>query len=160
MKASPYATEFESEIAAWPKPIRLSNPGGGVYLTLQLHKDYIEARWNGHITAGDVVTASKVYLALLQTYPSPDKLLNDKTNVTGDWSDANDWLEFEWLPQVIYAGLRYLAHVYSSNMFSRLSARDLYLRITPRIQMQNFNHRGEALHWLLTCLPPQLEQTA
>ncbi|MCX2740044.1 hypothetical protein [Pontibacter anaerobius] len=160
MKASPYAADYEAEIAVWPKPIQLTHPNGDVYLTLQLHPGYIEAKWYGHITASDVVTASKVYLALLQTYPCPDKLLNDKTNVTGDWSEANDWLEFEWLPQVIHAGLRCLSHIYSSNMFSRLSARDLYLRVTPRLQMQNFNDRNEGLYWLLTSLPPQLEQSA
>ena len=160
MKTSPNACEFEKEIAAWPKPIHLAHPGGNVFVTLQSHPDYIEAKWYGHITSGDVVTASKVYLALLQTYPCPDKLLNDKTLVTGDWSDANDWLEFDWLPQVLYAGLHYLAHIYSNNMFSRLSARDLYLRITPRLQMQNFSNRDEALDWLLNLPPTVMEQTA
>ena len=160
MNTSPYACEFEREIAAWPKPINLVHPDGGVFVTLQLHPEFIEAKWYGHITSGDVVTASKVYLALLQAYPSPNKLLNDKTLVTGDWSEANDWLEFDWLPQVLYAGLHYLAHIYSNNMFSRLSARDLYLRITPHLQMQNFSNRDEALEWLLNCPPTVIEQTA
>jgi hypothetical protein len=160
MKVSPYSSEFDKEIAAWPNPIRLAHQEGDLFLTLILRTDYIEAKWSGHITAGDVVTASKLYLALLQTYPCPDKLLNDKTDVTGDWSEANDWLEFEWLPQALHAGMHYLAHVYSSNMFSRLSARDLFLRVTPRLRMQNFNNRREALHWLRTCQPPQVEQSA
>lgn len=160
MKASHYVSEFEQEIAAWPKPIQLAHPGDTTFLTLKLHRNYIEATWNGHITAGDVITASKVYLALMQTYPCPDKLLNDKTLVTGDWSEANDWLEYEWLPQVIQAGLHHMAHIYSSNMFSRLSARDLYLRITPRLQMQNFNNRKEGLRWLLTTQSPRMEQRA
>lgn len=161
MKASsPYAAEFEEEIATWPTPIELRHQEGDIYVTLLPHKNYMEAKWNGHVTAADTVTAAKVYLALLQTYHCPDRLLNDKTNVTGDWSEANDWLEFEWLPQVIRAGMHYMAHIYSSNMFSRLSARDLFLRVTPRLQMQNFNNRKEGLHWLLTCSPPQLEQSA
>jgi hypothetical protein len=154
MKASPFVQEFENEIAAWPKPIHLSHADGEIFLTLRLHPAYIEAKWFGHITAGDVVTASKVYLALLQTYPCPDRMLNDKSMATGDWCEANDWIEYEWLPQALRAGLRYLAHVYSNNMFSRLSARDLYFRVTPRLQMQNFNNRREGLRWLLTCQPP------
>lgn len=160
MRVSPYSSEYDKEIAAWPKSIRLTHSGGDVFITLRLRTDYIEAKWHGHITAGDVVTASKVYLALLQTYPCPDKLLNDKSDVTGDWSEANDWLEFEWMPQAIHAGMHYLAHVYSSNMFSRLSARDLFLRVTPHLQMQNFNNRSEALHWLRARQFPQVEQSA
>ncbi|WP_276499246.1 hypothetical protein [Pontibacter litorisediminis] len=159
MKSS-YRSEFEHELAAWPNPIKLTQPGGGTFVKLQLHRDYIEAKWYGHITAGDVITTSKLYLALLQTYKCPNKLLNDKTLVTGDWSEANDWLEFDWLPQVTHAGLQYMAHVYSSNMFSRLSARDLYLRVNPRLQMQNFNNRQEGLRWLRTCKPPAFEQIA
>lgn len=160
MKALSYAQEFEAQIAAWPKPIHLAHANGDIFTTLRLHPGYIEAKWFGHITAGDVVTASKVYLALLQTYPCPGKMLNDKSLVSGDWSEANDWLEFEWLPQALQAGLRIVAHVYASNMFSRLSARDLYLRVTPRLQMQNFNNRKEGLRWLLSNPLPELEQSA
>ncbi|TPE43763.1 hypothetical protein FJM65_12245 [Pontibacter mangrovi] len=123
---------------------------GSVFSTLISHPDYIESKWNGHITAGDVITTANVYLDLMQTHKCPGKLLNDKTTVTGDWSEANDWLEFEWLPLAIQSGLQYIAHIYSSNMFSRLSARDLYLRINPRVGMQNFNNREEGLAWLLS----------
>lgn len=145
-------------MAAWPAPIELTHLEGDVFVTIKSHQNYIEAKWSGHITSCDIITASKVYLSLMQTHNCPDKLLNDKTDVTGDWSDANDWMEFEWLPQAVFAGLRFMAHVYSSNMFSRLSARDLYLRVTPRLQMQNFNNREEGLHWLLTCLPSEQEE--
>lgn len=118
-------------------------------MTIICRTDYIEAKWTGHITADDVVTAAQVYLALLEKTPIP-KLLNDKTDASGDWSEANDWLEFEWVPQAIRYGLRCLAHVYSSNMFSRLSARDLYQRLTPSISIQNFSDRESAEAWLLS----------
>ncbi|MBW7468888.1 hypothetical protein K0O23_17565 [Pontibacter aydingkolensis] len=115
-----------------------------------LKKAYIEAKWFGHITADDVVTAAKVYLELIRKHPNP-KLLNDKTAVSGDWEEANDWLEYEWLPQAMKAGLKCFAHVYSHNLFSRLSARDLYLRIIPNIQMENFLSRRNAKQWLKNC---------
>lgn len=150
MRAPAFTSEFEDIIAAWPAPVQLKHQEGDVFLTFSLHPNFIEAKWSGHITAGDVITASKAYLALMQRHHGPNKLLNDKTGVTGDWAEANDWLEFEWLPQVVKAGLQAMAHVYSSNMFSRLSARDLYLRVTPRLHMHNFNDRAHALDWLLS----------
>ncbi|RIJ42845.1 hypothetical protein [Pontibacter oryzae] len=155
MKAVSFRTEFEDLLAAWPAPIVLKHLEGDTFMTLYQRPDFIEAHWQGHITASDVVTAAKVYLALLQRHTCSHKLLNDKTEVTGDWAEANDWMEFEWLPQVMRAGMRCMAHVYSGNMFSRLSARDLYLRVMPRLQMANFNNRANAIAWLTSRKPTQ-----
>ncbi|WP_255594500.1 hypothetical protein [Pontibacter sp. HSC-14F20] len=129
-------------------PIELRHMMGDVYLTIQRKEYYIEAKWQGHITADNVVCAAQAFLELLKKHPC-SKLLNDKSDVTGDWQDANDWLQFEWLPQVLGAGLRYIAHVYSLNMFSKLAARELEERITPQLSMKNFYERHLAETWLL-----------
>ena len=150
-----YFNDFEEQITAWPKPIVLTHLGGDTFFTLIQHPHCIEARWSGHITADDVITASKVYLSVLQKCHTP-RLYNDKTGATGDWQEANDWLEFEWMPKAVQAGLRCLAHVYSDNMFSRLSARDLYARLTPNLQMQNFHNQEEAWEWLKGCVMKQV----
>lgn len=146
---APVLIDYENAVAAWPTPVQLTHLEGNLYVTLSLCTEYIEARWSGHITADDVITAAQVYLALLHKTPVA-KLLNNKTDASGDWSEANDWLEFEWLPKAVGAGLRCLAHVYSNNMFSRLSARDLYLRLTPNLYMQNFSDCETAEAWLLS----------
>lgn len=145
-----YFCEYADLVDTWPNPVLLSHEQGDVFLMFSFRKAYIEARWYGHINASDVITASKVYLELLKKYPNP-KLLNDKTEASGDWMEANDWLEYEWLPQVMEEGLSCLAHVYSANMFSKLSARDLYLRIIPEVKMENFLQRKDAIAWLETC---------
>ncbi|PKV63276.1 hypothetical protein [Pontibacter ramchanderi] len=139
--------------------IELRHLMGDVYVTIQRKKDYIEAKWQGHITADNVVCAAQAYLDLLKEAPCP-KLLNDKTEVTGDWQDANDWLQFEWLPQVLRLGLRYLAHVYSFSMFSKLAARELEERITPQLSMKNFYERRLAEEWLLAQDPLAAGQRA
>jgi hypothetical protein len=131
------------------EPLVLRHTMGEIYVTIQLKQDYIEAKWTGHITADNVVSASKAYLELLRS-SSCTKLLNDKTDVTGDWEEANDWLQFEWLPNAMAAGLRYMAHVYSFNMFSQLAARELQERISPELSMKNFHERQEAEQWLST----------
>ena len=121
---------------------------GDVYVTIQRKQDYIEAKWQGHITADNVVCAAQAFLEVLRKDPCA-KFLNDKSEVTGEWQDANVWLQFEWLPQVLRAGLRYMAHVYSISMFSRLAARELEERITPQLSMKNFYERRLAEEWLL-----------
>lgn len=147
---SNYFCEYSDLVAVWPHPVLLKHEQGDIFLMFTAKRAYIEAKWFGHITADDVITAAKVYLELLKKYPNP-KLMNDKTEVSGDWIEANDWLEYEWLPQAIAGGLRCMAHVYSPTLFSKLSARDLYLRIIPDLQMENFLTRQEAEEWIRIC---------
>lgn len=132
--------------------VDLVNAQGEKYLTITQQSYYTLAKWHGHITADDVINAAETFLDFIQAHPCP-KLLNDKSEVTGDWQDANDWLEFEWLPDVYEAGLRCLAHVYSYSMFSQLSARDLRERVVPPLQMKNFMDFETAEKWVLRCNP-------
>lgn len=132
------------------EPIQLKNSSGNVFITLFQRERYIEAKWQGYITAEDVVAAATVYLSFIKEAPC-SKLLNDKTDVSGDWIEANSWLEFEWLPQALEAGLRCITHVFSSDMFSQLSARDLYLRVSPILHIETFSDRDQAINWLLSC---------
>ncbi|MBC5775333.1 hypothetical protein H8S95_14735 [Pontibacter sp. KCTC 32443] len=129
---------------------KLVNTQGEKYLTITQGPDYIYAKWRGHITADDVVNAAKAFLEYMKEHPCT-KLLNDKSEVTGDWQDANDWLEFDWLPAVYHAGLRCMAHIYSHSMFSQLSARDLRDRVMPPLLMQNFLDFDSAEKWILNC---------
>ncbi|WP_237143987.1 hypothetical protein [Pontibacter pamirensis] len=150
---APDKTEYADLLATWPAPVQLTHPGGEVFVTISIYQNHIEARWSGHVTADNVVTAAKVYLSLLHKTPRA-RLLNDKTDATGDWTEANDWLEFEWLPKAIQAGLHAIAYVYSTNMFSRLSSRDLIQRMTPIIWIKDFNDRALAETWLLSHYVP------
>ncbi|MFD3000742.1 hypothetical protein ACFS7Z_10250 [Pontibacter toksunensis] len=147
---APDSTDFMDKVAAWPEPVKLFHPGGELFLTISIRQGYIETKWSGHLTADSIVTAATLYLSLLHKTPVP-KLLNDKTDASGDWEDANDWLEYEWLPEAIKSGLHAIAHVYSNNMFSRLSSRDLLQRLTTHIQVKNFNDPALAKAWLLSC---------
>lgn len=132
------------------EPIQLKNALGDVFISLIQHEHFIEAKWQGHLTADDVITAGTAYLAFLKKNPCP-KLLNDKSDVSGDWTDADAWLEFEWLPQIIDAGLRCITHVYSDDMLSLISERDLYKMASPLLKMENFSDRDQAVNWLLSC---------
>ena len=130
--------------------VKVVNAQGEHFLTLIQREQYVYAKWEGHITADDVIKAAKTFLEFMQEHPT-QKLLNDKSNVTGDWQDANDWLQFDWLPKVYAAGLRCIAHVYSYSMFSQLAANDLQKRIKPLFPMKNFINFDTAEEWVLNC---------
>lgn len=138
--------------------IELANAMGEKFLTITQRSFYTYAKWSGHITADDVIQAAKTYLEYIREHPC-SKLLNDKSGVTGDWQDANDWLEYEWLPAAYKAGLRCLAHIYSYSMFSQLSARDLRNRIAPPLLMKNFMDFKSAEKWVLNCTTATAPQT-
>lgn len=42
-------------------------------------------------------------------------VLNDKSDTGGDWCDALPWLQYEWLPLALGAGVRAMAYVFSPN---------------------------------------------
>ncbi|MBR0569203.1 hypothetical protein KB205_01165 [Microvirga sp. STS03] len=132
--------------------LNIVNRQGESYLTITWHRHYTLAKWHNHIVADDVIKGAKAFLDFIREHPCP-KLLNDKSEATGDWLEANDWLEFEWLPAVYKAGLRCMAHVYSHSMFSQLSARDLRGRVAPPLHMKNFLDFRTAEKWVLSCNP-------
>lgn len=129
------------------KVVKLRHMTGDVYVTLRQRPNYIETKWSGHITADDVVCVAQAYLELLRSSGCP-KLLNDKSDVTGDWQEANDWLQYEWLPRAREAGLRHMAHVYSFETFNTLSAHEFYDRVSPELCIKNFYERQLAEEWL------------
>ena len=73
------------------EPVQLKNSYGNVFITLTQRNYYVEAKWQGYITADDVVAAATAYLSIIKNAPC-SKLLNDKSDVSGDWIEANSWL--------------------------------------------------------------------
>ena len=133
-------------------PISLKAPDGHVIVTLSYDEahDLIYADWQNHLTGNEVIMAGEKYLELIQTYPCP-RLLSDKSQVTGDWSDANDWLEYAWIPEAMNAGLNCFAYILSEDIYNRLSGLDLYKRLEGEIKFKLFSNRKQAIEWLAAC---------
>ncbi len=49
------------------------------------------------------------------------KVLNDNRLVKGTWTFAADYTENEWFPQMVGAGLKHFAWIYSADIFSKFS---------------------------------------
>lgn len=74
------------------------------------------------------------------------KVLNDNTQVTGPWQEAAEWTATEWFPAMINAGLKHFAWIFSTNIFSELSAK----KAMPSSDVvKSFNSMKEAREWLI-----------
>ncbi len=111
------------------------------------HKDFFYIKWCGHINSEDTIAVAKKYLELQQSFHCP-KILNDKSDVTGDWAEANDWLEYEWLPLAVAAGLRYFSMVVSRDLHDLAPAQDLQKRFSPDCEVKLFRDLTQAKEWL------------
>ena len=75
-------------------------------------------------------------------------LLNDKRQATGDWSEALDWLEYEWLPQALASGLHAVAYVFTPDMHNQLASYRFVERLNLHVHIEIFPDVPGALHWL------------
>ncbi|MDX5395113.1 MAG: hypothetical protein LPJ89_02415 [Hymenobacteraceae bacterium] len=127
----------------------LRDSHGTVYLTFTADKenDLYVAKWHNHITAKEVYTAGEKYLELMAKQPY-SSLVNDKSEVSGDWQEANDWLEYEWFPKAKKAGLKHFAYIFSTEMYSYMSGQDLYKRLKEKVDFDICTSLEKAMDWL------------
>ncbi|GAB2550179.1 hypothetical protein [Rufibacter soli] len=125
----------------------ITNPHSQVSMEYQKGHGWIYVKWDGHISAENVVEVAEKYLTLQASVQCP-KLLNDKREVTGDWAEANDWLQYEWLPKVQENGLRYFALVIPRHLLELATARDLERRFSHTLKVRLFYDVGTAERWL------------
>jgi len=109
-------------------------------------------QWFGNITAESVVAGARAVLVTQERLQVP-LLLNDKHRATGDWSEALEWLEFEWLPQSCRYGLRAFAYVFVPDLHNQLASVEFVSRCNPQLAIQVFYDTSVARAWLHEQLP-------
>ena len=75
--------------------------------------------WHGQLTAAEVIRGVMEGTRLLEQHAFK-RVLNDKRDTGGDWSEALPWLEYEWLPKAVAAGLRAIAYILSPNLDAQI----------------------------------------
>ncbi|MDU0371765.1 STAS/SEC14 domain-containing protein [Hymenobacter endophyticus] len=135
----------------------LPDANGAVLVELQYAapQKVLYVRWFGNLTSREVTLVAQEALKLQGQYPFT-LLLNDKTNATGDWVEAMDWLEYEWLPRAMEGGLRSIAYVFSPDMHNQLASMEFFERVRQYIPIQMFQDVPAAWQWLRRQgLPPR-----
>ncbi|MFP4088972.1 MAG: hypothetical protein ACLFUB_12975 [Cyclobacteriaceae bacterium] len=73
--------------------------------------------------------------------------MNDNSQLSGSWDEANDWIAQNWMPRALAAGLKKFAHITSLDVFGALSAEELLTKAGD-FEMRIFSDRKEAEAWL------------
>ncbi len=115
--------------------------------------DLLHMRWHGHLTAEAVVRGAQAGVELFTGRALPARLLSNHLSVTGEWSEALPWIQYEWLPTAHARGLRRVAHLLAHNTASQLlnypGGPEFIRAFTQEIRTQSFRHEAPAWQWLV-----------
>jgi hypothetical protein len=123
-----------------------------VELFYAAEQELLQVQWFGNITGREVIYVAKEFQKL-QKKLQVSLLLNDKSHATGDWADCMEWLEYDWLPQVITEGLRAVAYVFSPDIGSHSASIEFSGRVGQHLPIKLFFDVASAREWLDTQIP-------
>lgn len=115
----------------------------------QQDNNWIFCDWEGYANVDAIKSWGLEFADLVKKAKCP-YLLNDDSKSTGPWTQAMDWIESVLIPKVIESGLKYYAHVVSSNTFSEMSAKELNMNIGGHLEMATFKNIEDAKEWLIS----------
>ncbi|SNC67237.1 hypothetical protein SAMN06265337_1883 [Hymenobacter gelipurpurascens] len=107
----------------------------------------LRVQWFGNITGREVIYVAEEFVKLQKQLHAPF-LLNDKSQATGDWVEAMEWLEYEWLPQAITGGLQAVAYVFSPELGNQFASVEFAERVSQHIPIKLFYDVPSAWQWL------------
>ncbi len=110
------------------------------------HK-HLEANWIGFQNVDTVKAGGAEMLKILKSN-NCRKVLNDNSEVKGNWSEAADWAGEVWFPMMEAEGLKFMAWIYSPSTFSALSAKRSVDVKVGNVITQFFTRKKAALDWL------------
>ena len=108
----------------------------------------LHVNWKGYQTDKSVKDGVNCLIDLMSEH-QVFRVLNDNTNILGNWMGVASWLIFDALPRARKAGMTSFAHVYGTSRFSRISAdAALLLLNSPTTDIKAFEDIQAARNWL------------
>ncbi|SKB30510.1 PAS domain-containing protein [Daejeonella lutea] len=107
----------------------------------------IELDWTGFQNFDTVKKGCLRALEMISAHKCTS-VLNDNRNVIGTWSEASDWAGEVFFPLMEKEGIKRLAWIFSSSVFSQLSAKKSIDVDVSNITTQFFTDIEEAKMWL------------
>ncbi len=120
-----------------------------INMQLNTEQNRMDVNWTGYQNFKSVQDGCLIMLDLVKKNHCV-KILNDNSNVMGNWSEASDWVSSACLPALDAAGITQIAWIYSPSIFSQLAAEKSADLILNNIKIQFFNDKISAVQWLDT----------
>ncbi|MBF9224273.1 hypothetical protein [Hymenobacter ruricola] len=105
-------------------------------------------RWHGHLAGPELIRGVQQAAHWRAQFEYP-LILNDKSDTGGDWSDALPWLQYEWLPQALKAGVRAMAYLFSPDRENQFASHEFIAALRPHIAIEQFDDLETAFKWLI-----------
>ena len=118
-----------------------------IAIELDSENNWIYVNWRGYQNYDSVQGGCAKILELMQM-SACYRILNDNTQVEGQWSSASNWLSEEWFPAMREAGMERFAWVYASSMLSRLSTDKTMKNLQHSDDIRTFDEIEIARDWL------------
>lgn len=128
----------------------LKSATGKTFLTIHFDEQnhWVYNDWCGYVSPENVEQGSLAVLETLEKYQAISGL-NDNRHLVGRWDQSVDWIEQEWMPRAVAAGLRYFAHVVDKDAFAAASSADMLNRSKGKFHMRIFQDIQSAKEWLI-----------
>ncbi|SFQ50353.1 STAS/SEC14 domain-containing protein [Hymenobacter arizonensis] len=104
-------------------------------------------RWHGHLTGAEIVKGVQQGSHWRDQF-AYSLILNDKSDTSGDWSEALPWLQYEWLPLALEAGVKAMAYVFSPDRENRFASQTFVNALRPHMAIEVFEDLDLAMAWL------------
>lgn len=118
-----------------------------ITITYNKVRKQLEADWTGFQNLESVKQGCLTVLSMM-VKNSCYKLINDNSNVLGTWADAAEWVGESYFPMLEQAGVKYIAWVFSSSIFSQLSAKKSLDIAVTNVVTHFFTDIVEAEQWM------------
>lgn len=106
------------------------------------------ALWVGNDPSGaSTRRACETVLALVQQYHFT-KILDDNRQGYGAWPNVLKWMDLEWIPAIVQAGVRQYAHVLSPDQAAKYPAHLIFDQQINESSFVTFDSYDSALRWL------------
>ena len=131
--------------------LRLRDDHGAPVAEYLYHPEHelMYVRWHGQLTGTEIIRAVQQGVQWRNRF-QVTRLLNDKTDTGGDWSDALPWLQYEWLPLARGMGLQAVAYVFSPDRENQFATQKFVAALRPHLPIELFEHVPDATAWLIS----------
>ncbi|MCS7019583.1 MAG: hypothetical protein RMJ87_10855 [Cytophagales bacterium] len=130
--------------------LELKNEGGYVYMYFEpdIANHLLYYKWRGFLLIDELNTGYGKIAELVRDYKITS-LIADHSNIVGPWNEIIDWLVAEWTPQMNMAGLRKMAIITATDLFSNISL-ELFLMDNnqAKYEIKVFDTLQEAKQWI------------